>query len=134
MHYFIKSFLVWLLFIPLAVANGILRDLLIAPALGDTVGRALSSLTLSVLIFCVTLFFITRLGINTKRECLLVGFFWMVLTLLFEFTFFILVMGHPMNVLLQDYDLFRGRLWLLVLTTTLFAPLLAARARKISLL
>jgi hypothetical protein len=133
MHYLIRGFLVWLLFIPLAVANGILRDLLLTPALGDTPGRAVSSLSLSILIFCLTLFFITRLGIGTRRECLLVGFFWMVLTLLFEFSFFVLVMGHPMNVLLQDYDLFRGRLWLLVLATTLFAPLLAARARKIPL-
>jgi hypothetical protein len=134
MHYFVRGFLVWLLFIPLAVANGILRDLLLTPALGDTVGRAASSVSLSILIYCLTLFFITRLGIDTRRECLLVGFFWMVLTLLFEFAFFVLVMGHPMNVLLQDYDLFRGRLWLLVLTTTLVAPLLAARARKIPLL
>jgi hypothetical protein len=134
MHYFIRSVLVWLLFIPLAVANGILRDLLLTPALGDTVGRAASSVSLSILIFCLTLFFITRLGIGTRRQCLLVGFSWLVLTLLFEFTFFILVMGHPMNVLLQDYDLFRGRLWLLVLAATLFAPLLAARVKKIALL
>jgi hypothetical protein len=53
-----------------------------------------------------------------------------VLTVLFEFGFFALVMGHPMDVLLGEYDLFRGRLWLLVLITTFFAPLLAGLLRK----
>jgi len=134
MHTLIRSFLVWLLFIPLAVANGVLRDLLLTPALGDTLGRAASSVSLSVLIFCLTLLFVKRLGIGTRRECLLVGGSWLVLTVLFEFTFFVLVMGHPMNVLFQDFDLFRGRLWLLVLATTFFAPLAAARARRIALL
>ncbi len=133
MHYLLRSLLVWLLFIPLAVANGILRDLLLTPLLGDTPGRAASSFSLSLLIFGLTLLLIRRLGISTRREYLLVGLFWLLLTVLFEFTFFVLVMGHPMNVLLQDYDLFRGRLWLLVLATTLLAPLLAARARKIAL-
>ena len=64
---------------------------------------------------------------------MLIGIFWLVLTVLFELAFSVLAMGHPMNVLLQDIDLFRGRFWLLVLATTLFAPLLAARARKIAL-
>ena len=104
MHYLVKSFLIWLLFIPLAIANGALRDLVITPALGDTLGRAVSSLTLSILI--------------------------LALTLLFEVSFFVLVMGHPIDELLKDFDLFRGRLWLIVLVTTFFAPLLASKTRK----
>jgi len=104
MHYLVQSFLIWLLFIPLAIANGALRDLVLAPAFGDTLGRAVSSLTLSLLI--------------------------LVLTLLFEVSFFVLVMGHPMDELLMDFDLFRGRLWLIVLTATFFAPLLASKVRK----
>jgi len=131
MQVLIRSFLVWLLFIPLAVLNGVLRDLLFTPALGDAAGRALSSVSLSVLIFSLTLLLVRKLGAGTRREYLAVGFSWLVLTLLFEFSFFVLVMGHPMNELLKDFDLFRGRLWLLVLATTFAAPLLAARVRKL---
>jgi hypothetical protein len=130
MHYLIRSFLVWLLFIPLAIANGALRDLVLAPALGDMLGRAISSLTLSLLILGLTLFMMDRLGVNTRMGYLVVGAFWLILTLLFEVSFFILVMGHPMDELLKDYDIFSGRLWLIVLATTLFAPLLAAKMRK----
>jgi len=130
MHYLIRSFLVWLLFILLAIANGALRDLVLTPALGDTLGRAVSSLTLSLLILCLTLLLVDRLGVNTRAGYLVVGAFWLVLTLLFEVSFALLVMGHPMDELLKDYDIFRGRLWLIVLTTTLFAPLLASKIRK----
>jgi len=130
MHYLIRSFLVWLLFIPLAIANGALRDLVLTPALGDTLGRAVSSLTLSLLILGMTLLLVDRLGVSTRAGYLGVGAFWLVLTLLFEVSFALLVMGHPMNDLLQDYDIFRGRLWLIVLAATFFAPLLSGKMRK----
>jgi TRAP-type mannitol/chloroaromatic compound transport system permease small subunit len=130
MHYLIKSFIIWLLFIPLAVANGALRDLVLIPALGETAGRAVSSLALSLLILGLTLLLVRRLGDLTRAGYLVVGLFWLVLTLLFEFSFALLVMGHPMDALLKDYELFRGRLWLIVVTTTFFAPLLAAKMRK----
>lgn len=130
MHYLIKSFLVWLCFIPLAIANGALRDLVVTPALGETAGRAASSLTLSILILGVTVLLVKRLGVNTRAGYLVVGGSWLVLTLLFELSFFVLVMGHPMDELLADFDIFRGRLWLVVLATTFFAPLIAGKIRK----
>lgn len=130
MHYLIRSFLIWLLFIPLAIANGALRDLVLTPSLGDTLGRAISSLTLSLLILGLTLFLVKRLGVDTRAGYLVVGAFWLILTILFEVSFFILVMGHPMDELLRDYDIFRGRLWLIVLAATFFAPLLASKIRK----
>jgi len=131
MNILLRSFLLWLLFIPLAILNGASRDLLLTPALGDAMGQALSSVTLSVLILCVTMLFIRRIGVNTLTWLLIIGSFWLVLTVLFELSFFLLVMGHPMDELLGEYDLFRGRLWLMVLATMLFAPLLAARIRKV---
>jgi len=130
MHYLIRCFLVWLLFIPMAIANGALRDLVLTSALGDTLGRTVSSLTLSLLIFGLTLLMVDRFGVNTRAGYLVVGAFWLVLTLLFEVSFALLVMGHPMDELLHDYDIFRGRLWLIVLATTFFAPLLAGKMRK----
>jgi len=130
MHYLIRSFLIWLLFIPLAVANGALRDLLLSPALGDALGRAVSSLFLSMLIVGVTVLLVKHLGVNTRAGYLTVGAFWLVLTVLFEVSFFVLIMGHPMDELLGDFDIFRGRLWPVVLAATFFAPLLASKMRK----
>ena len=131
MFVLLRGFLIWLLFIPLAIMNGVMRDLVLTPALGETAGRALSSVTLSALILGAAVLFVKRLGVNTLIWLLIVGSFWLILTALFEFSFFLLVMGHPMDELLGEYDLFRGRLWLMVLATMLFAPLLAARIRKV---
>ena len=125
-----RSLLIWFLFIPLAILNGLLRDLVLTPSLGDALGRAVSSVTLSALILGVTMLFIKRIGVNTLTWLLIVGSFWLVLTMMFEFSFFLLVMGHPMDELLKEYDLFGGRLWLVVLATTFFAPLIAARVRR----
>jgi hypothetical protein len=130
MHYLIRSFLIWLLFIPIAIVNGVVRDLLLAPLLGDAPGRAMSSISLSILILGLTVLFVKRLGVETRHGRLIVGAWWLVLTVLFEFGFFVLVMGHPMDELLGEYDLFRGRLWVLVLITIFFAPLLAGMLRK----
>jgi len=130
MFVLLRGFLIWLLFIPLAIMNGVMRDLVLTPALGETAGRALSSVTLSALILGAAVLFVKRLGVNTLIWLLIVGSFWLILTALFEFSFFLLVMGHPMDELLGEYDLFRGRLWVLVLATTFFAPLIAARIRK----
>ena len=130
MHYLIRSFVVWLLFIPLAIANGALRDLVLSPVLGDGPARAVSSLTLSFLILGVTLLLVKRLGVDTRAGYLVVGGFWLILTVLFEVWFGVLVMGHPMDELLKDFNLFRGRLWLIVLAVTFFAPLLASKMRK----
>ena len=49
--------------------------------------------------------------------------FWLVLSLLFEFGFFHYVMHEPWEKLLADYNIFRGRLLIIVWLTTLFLPL-----------
>jgi hypothetical protein len=53
------------------------------------------------------------------------------MTVAFEF-----LAGHyffrtPWANLLADYNLFDGRIWLLVLATSAFAPLIMARARNL---
>jgi hypothetical protein len=58
-----------------------------------------------------------------------VGLFWLVLTVTFEFLFGRYVAGASWEALLADYDVLRGRLWPLVLLTTLLAPSLWGIAR-----
>jgi hypothetical protein len=60
-----------------------------------------------------------------------VGTLWLALTLTFEF-----VVGHygfrkPWADLLADYDVRRGRIWVVVLVVTLLAPLWTARLRGV---
>jgi ABC-type Fe3+ transport system permease subunit len=48
------------------------------------------------------------------------------MTVAFEVGVFHFIVGHPMSVLLADYDLAAGRLWPLVLITELVTPWVVA--------
>jgi hypothetical protein len=65
-------------------------------------------------------------------EALAVGALWLVLTLAFEFLAGHYLFGQDWAVLLQEYDLSRGRIWLAVLVVVLFAPLWTARLRVLN--
>jgi hypothetical protein len=53
------------------------------------------------------------------------------MTVAFEFLAGHYIFGSPWDRLLEDYNLFGGRIWLLVLATSAFAPLIMARARNL---
>jgi hypothetical protein len=113
----------------LAVLNGGLRDAWLSPRLGDTAGRALSSVLLSLLILLAARLTVRWIGPRTRREALTVGALWVGLTLAFEFGAGRYGFGKSWAELLADYDLSRGRIWVLVLIVTFFAPLWTARFR-----
>jgi hypothetical protein len=111
------------------VLNGGLRDGRLTPRLGDTVGRAISTLLLCVLILLATWLTIAWIGPRTAGQALGVGALWLGLTLVFEFGAGHFAFGKSWTELLADYDLSRGRIWIAVLVVTLFAPVWTARLR-----
>ena len=125
----LRAFAVWSGILMLAVFNGWVRDTWLSPRLGDTVGRAISTLLLCGLIVLATWLTIRWIGPATRNEALGVGVLWAALTLAFEFG-----VGHygfrkPWPELFADYDLSRGRIWIAALVVTLFAPWWTARRR-----
>jgi hypothetical protein len=84
-----RAVAVWASLLILAVLNGGVRDTWRSPWLGDTFGRALSTVLLCGLIILVTWSTIGWIRPVTAREALSVGALWLALTLAFEF-----VVGH----------------------------------------
>jgi hypothetical protein len=126
----LRALAVWGLLLVLAVVNGAVRDTWLSPALGDTAGRALSSVLLALLILLATGMTIRWIAPTTPGQAMTVGALWVGLTLAFEFGVGHYGFGKSWAELLADYDLLRGRIWLLVLVTTFVAPLLTStRAR-----
>ena len=126
-----RAVTVWVAILILASINGAVRDLLLTPRLGDTLARALSTIVLSVVVLSVTWFTVAWIHLRTQPDALLVGLLWVTLTLAFD-----LFAGHylfhkPWSTLLADYDLRRGRIWILVLIITFAAPLWLGRMRGI---
>jgi hypothetical protein len=123
-----RAVVVWFGILVLASLNGALRDLIVAPRIGDTIARAISTVILCGLIFLVTWYTIRWVGPQRPKQALGVGAFWLVLTLCFEFGTGRYA-GKPWSVILEDYNLLRGRIWLLVPIVTFLAPYWIGRVR-----
>jgi hypothetical protein len=120
---FLKAGGVWLGMLVAAFLNGALRELLIMRLVGEQVGHVLSVFLLSGAIFGITYIFVRAQRPLPANTWLAIGLFWLVLSLLFEFGFFHYVMHEPWSKLLADYNIFRGRLLIVVWLATLFSPL-----------
>ena len=127
----LRAVAIWFVLLTLAVINGVLRDFWLAPRLGDTTGRALSTILLCGLILLATWLTIRWIRPATAEAALRVGMLWLGLTLTFEFVVGHYGFGKPWPELLADYDIRRGRIWVLVLLVTFLAPLWTARLRSV---
>ncbi|MFL5511490.1 MAG: hypothetical protein ACJ8CN_03520, partial [Gemmatimonadales bacterium] len=120
-----RALAIWFGILILANINGAVREFWLIPALGPTLGRALSTILLSALVFLVGWLSITWIAPPTARDAVLVGGLWLILTLAFEFLVGHYVFHKRWAELTEDYHVLRGRIWPLVLLVVLFAPLWA---------
>lgn len=112
----------WFLLALVAIANGFMREAFFKDALGELHAHQLSTFTL-IIFFGIMVWFISRVWpLRSAREASRVGSTWLALTLAFEFLFGHYVAGHAWEKLFADYNIFAGRLWLLVLIWTTIAP------------
>ncbi|MCD4690075.1 hypothetical protein K8S17_01295 [bacterium] len=125
----LRAIAIWFLLMVLAICNGVLRNSVITPRVGEHAGHVTSTIVLCFIILLVTFYAIRWIGPATDRDALLVGVFWVVLTVGFEFLAGHYAFGHSWTALLVDYDVSRGRVWLLVPVTTLLAPRVAVALR-----
>jgi hypothetical protein len=124
-----RSFVVWLGLLVLAIANAGVREALITPSMGASAGHVISTITLCAAILLLTWLTIGWIRPHSSGDAWATGGLWFGLTAAFEFLGGHYLFGNSWSRLLEDYDVFRGRVWVLVLLTTALAPLLCARAR-----
>jgi hypothetical protein len=127
-----RALFVWFALLAVAFANGAVRELVFIPLLGDGPAYAVSVAILSLAIVIVTWSTIAWIRPRSVADGWRIGLLWLALTLAFE-----LLAGHylfraPWSRLLADYNILRGRIWIVVLITTVAAPVIAARARRLT--
>jgi len=126
----LRYLLAWLPMVLIAILNGVLRQAWYAKYMSELRAHQLSTLT-GILLFGIYIWSLTRLWkLESSGQALAIGFIWLGLTVVFEFTFGHFVAGHPWRRLLQDYDLLTGRVWVLVLIWVTLAPYLFYRLQK----
>ena len=123
-----KALVIWVGILFLAIANGMLRESVLVPGFGTPTALVLSGLLLSALIIGVAYFSLPWLHISRPLVLWIVGLGWLVLTLVFEFSFG-LWQGKSWSELLEAYTFKGCNLWPVVLAVTALAPYIAARLR-----
>ena len=125
----IRSLLVWLCFIPVAILNGGLRQYVLVRWFDEVGANALSGVLLSLFILLITWLLLPRIVWYNQKESFRIGIVWMLLTIGFEFTFG-LTGGISFRELFSGYNPMSGNLWLLVVVTTFGAPRLVSNKER----
>jgi hypothetical protein len=125
----LRATLVWMLIMLAETAHGALREIFIAPVVGDLRARQLGIPIGCVIVFIIAWATVRWMGAATRHIQLLVGLWWAALTLGFEF-----VLGRAIGLswsrILADYDPSRGGFMVLGIAFMVFAPMLAAELRR----
>jgi hypothetical protein len=123
-----RGLLAWMLIMLAETGSGAIREIFIAPVIGDLRARQLGVFIGCLLIFSIALATARWIHAATRRQQFAVGALWVVLTLAFEFAIG-RATGASWSRILSDYDPSRGGLMLLGMAFMFLAPMLAARLR-----
>ena len=124
-----RAIMVWMAFMLAETAHGLLRELFIAPEIGALRARQIGIPVGCVLVFAVAWFAGRWMGAHTRRQQLMVGGLWVVLTLVFEIAIGFAI-GAPWEQVTADLDPTKGGLMLLGLGFMFVTPMLVARTHS----
>lgn len=125
----LRNTLAWFILLAVAIVNASIREGVYRNALGELRAHQVSTFT-AILFFGVVIWWLSRLWPPASaRQAWQVGGIWLALTVAFEFLFGHFAMGHAWSKLFHDYNLFEGRVWLLLLAWITVAPWLFYRTR-----
>jgi hypothetical protein len=129
MPIFFKYFLAWFPMLTIAIANGSLRNLWYRRYMSDNAAHQVSTFTLIIFFALYVWYIVGRIPLSSGAQALLAGLLWLVLTLVFEFGFG-RWRGNSWDYLLADYNLAKGRLWVLIPIFTAIAPYIFYKIRR----
>lgn len=119
------TFGIWFLLAILAILNGLFRNSLIEPKVGEYAAHIISTFLLVSIILVVVYLFISRIKfVYTKTDLLLIGVIWLILSILFEFVFGHYVLDISWDILFSGYNILKGRISILVPLVVFLSPLL----------
>ena len=118
----LTAFFLWIGIAILEMVHGILRAKFLAPRVGDFRSRQIGVATGSVLILVYTWAIFPWLGLDSASDALQVGLLWFLCMLVFELSIGHFVFRFSWKWLLNDFNLFQGRLLAIGMLVLLGAP------------
>jgi hypothetical protein len=121
-------FLLWFPMLLIAIGNGTLREFVFKKHVPDLTAHQLSTIILIILFVVYIGFVIHRFPPASSRQAIFIGLVWVVLTLIFEFGFG-RYRGRSWPQLFEDYNLLKGRIWILIPLWLAIAPYIFFKLR-----
>jgi hypothetical protein len=126
----IKAIAVWILIVIAESIHGTIRQIFIAPMIGDMLSRQVGVFVGSAIILLISWLSARWLDAKTLKNQLQVGALWVVLIVVFEVSLGN-ALGYTRERILSDYNLAQGGLMGLGLLFMLLAPAFGAKLRKV---
>lgn len=127
---FLKAIMIWFIMAIFAVLNGIMRENIFVPYLGEAAALPISGITLSIIIFTVTFLSFKLFDKSSSMGYLYIGMLWVTMTLAFEMLFGHFVMGKSWRELFEVFNVFKGDLFVVALLVTFFSPIIVSMIIK----
>jgi len=124
-----KYFIFWIPMIVIAFANATFRQLIFIKHTNELKAHQLSTITLIILCSVYVWWIFPHLHIPNIGQALTAGGLWVLLTVLFELALGLFT-GRSISLLMRDYNLIAGRIWLLFLLWLFLLPYINFMIRK----
>ena len=112
----------WLGLVVIAIFNGAIREKMYGQFMRELSAHQLSTF-IGIILFGLYIWVVSGIWkIESFKQALVIGVMWLIMTIIFEFIFGHFVMKHPWGKLFHDYNIIKGRVWILVLLWTTLAP------------
>ena len=126
MKKYLKAVGIWFLIIPVAILSGALRESVLNK-LGN-ISLPLSGIILSICIFLVAYLLIPKIKNCKRKDYIIFGIIWFILTNLFDLLMYISE-GENFLALINSYNFMSGNLWILVCITSLISPIVVYKLK-----
>lgn len=127
----LKALAIWVSFLIVSMLNGMGREQVLSPIIGESIALPLSGLTLSAFIFIITYSTIHFFGRLPTNAYVSIGLLWLGITLAFEFSFANITQDRNWRDIIPMLNPLSGNLLLLVLAVTAVAPWSSAKLKKL---
>ena len=112
----------WIGMVIIAILNGAVREKIYGPVMRELSAHQLSTFV-GLILLGIYIWILTGIyRIESSSQAFVIGGMWFIMTILFEFIFGHFIVRHPWSKLFHDYNLLKGRVWLLVPVWTAIAP------------
>ena len=128
----LKCLAAWFVMLVVSIANGAIRDLTYGKHMNELAAHQLSTAISVLLLGVVIWLFVRHCPPSSARHSVATGLAWCALTVAFEFLFFHFVGGHSWSELLANYNVFAGRVWVVVLLWVAVAPYVFFQFRRLA--